>query len=81
MEELTITNEIKRTRGRPRKPDDEKKQRPEKYDINYYHNSKYSNTIKCDKCNSEITFAKLSRHQKTTMCKRRSLTFYSTLET
>ena len=74
-EQIINNEEIKKGRGRPKKADEDKKQRPEKYDINYYHNSKYSNTINCDLCNSKVTFAKLLRHKRTSMCEKRSLTF------
>jgi len=71
--EIINNTEIKRTRGRPKKEEEDKKKRPEHYDINYYHSSKYSNKIKCDICNSDVTFAKLKRHQKTVLCYHRSL--------
>ena len=71
--EIINNTEIKRTRGRPKKEEEDKKKRPEHYDINYYHSSKYSNKINCDLCDSSVTFAKLNRHKKTVMCFHRTL--------
>jgi len=68
---------VKKTIGRPRIPDDQKKvyiQKPRPgYHLNYYHNSSLSKEVNCDLCNCKITKSKLKRHQTSKKCKEMAI--------
>ena len=74
VEEI-INNEIvtvKRPRGRPRIPEEQKKKSDAAYNIAYYFRTKLSETIKCELCNCKVTTQKMRRHQQSKKCKELS---------
>ena len=73
--DIIITETIKRTRGRPKIPDELKKPQKsrQQYFIDYYHDKKLSEPIECELCNSVITRMKMTRHQLTKKCKTKQV--------
>jgi hypothetical protein len=77
MDQINFTEElqaVKRGRGRPRIPDEERKpyvQKPRPgYHTKYYYTSGLAEKVKCELCDQEITKQKLRRHQATKKCKQ-----------
>jgi hypothetical protein len=73
MEQPQDITQVKKPRGRPRIPDDQRKvyvQKPRPgYHTKYYHDSLLSKDVKCELCNCTVTLQKLKRHQTSKKCK------------
>ena len=68
----TIITTVKRPRGRPRVPEDQKKKSDAAYHIAYYFRTKLSETVRCELCNCKVTNQKMKRHQESKKCKELS---------